>query len=132
VIRRILFSVLGMAVMASAAGTAVVAAGFALYALLAPQLGAPGAAASVAAAAAVLAAIAGLALGGKARPAAKPEPTLSDRIIDFARDRPAVAAGAALVAGLVALKNPKLAAGLASAFMAGKAVDKSESPRRRW
>jgi hypothetical protein len=51
--------------------------------------------------------------------------------VQIARERPGLAAGVALAAGLIALKNPRLVAGLTSAFLAGKAADRAEH-RRRW
>lgn len=134
-IKHILGFFIYAAVLAAAAGTAVVAAAFALYALLEPNLGAPGAGAIVAACAALLVAGIGLWLNFKNhtphRPA--PEPSLAEKLTAFAQDRPLIAAGGALAAGLIALKNPKLAAGLASAFMAGKTAEKADNrQRRRW
>lgn len=129
-IRRVLLAVAALCAFATAVAVAVVALAFALYALLVTELGPPGAAAVVAAAAAVLAGLGALMLTLRGR-APPPEPTLLDRVTQIARERPILAAGGALLAGLVALKNPKLAAGLASAFMAGKAADKSDSYGRR-
>lgn len=133
-IKHVLTFFISAAVLAAAAGTAVVAGAFALYALLLPGVGAPGAAAIVAGCAALLVAAIGVWLNLKNNPRREParEPSAIDRLTDFARERPVIAAAGALAAGLIALKNPKLAAGLASAFMAGKAADKAEKSRRRW
>jgi hypothetical protein len=133
VIKHVLVFFISAAVLSAAAATAVVAGAFALYALLSPGLGDPGAAAVVAGCAALLVAAIGIWLNLRNRAGREParEPTVVDRLTDFARERPVIAAAGALAAGLIALKNPKLAAGLASAFMAGKAADKAERSRRR-
>ena len=129
-IKRILFWMITAVALATGAGVAVVAAAFALYALLKDYLGQPGAAAAVAAVAALLVIGIGLVFGLKAREKAAPAPSLSERLLDVARERPLVAAGAALAAGIVALKNPQAVAALVSAFFAGKAADKAERRRR--
>ncbi len=129
-IRRALLIVAALCAFAAAVAVAVVALAFALYALVLDSLGPAGAAATVAAVAAALAGLGALLLTMRGRPP-PPDPTILDRVTQIARERPILAAGGALVAGLVALKNPKLAAGLASAFMAGKAADKSDHRGRR-
>lgn len=57
ILRRIAATIIGAVLGAFAAGAAAIAAGFALYALLAPQLGAPAAAGLTALAFGVLAAV---------------------------------------------------------------------------
>jgi hypothetical protein len=135
VIKRVVLWVIAISAIAAAVGVMLVASAFALYAGLVPGLGEPGAAAVVAAVAAVFVAGAGVVAGLRARARHEPpsQPSLIETLGGIARERPMLAAGGALLAGLVALKNPKLAAGLASAFLAGKAADKAaDSPRRRW
>jgi hypothetical protein len=107
-----------------------------LYAALLPSLGPVGAPAALVGAAVVLLLLAWLAIalrsrggGGSHRPGE--EASLIDRVVQIARERPGLAAGVALAAGLIALKNPRLVAGLTSAFLAGKAADRAEH-RRRW
>lgn len=135
-IKRLVLGVIALSAVSTAVGIAMVAAAFALYAGLVPALGEPGAAAVVAGIAALLVAVVGLAAALRAQahhhgPTA--EPSLMDTLGGIVRERPMLAAGGALLAGLIALKNPKLAAGLASAFLAGKAADKAaDGPRRRW
>lgn len=134
-IKKLVLGVIALSAVATAVGVALVSAAFAVYASLVTDLGPPGAAAAVAGIAALLVAVLGLvvALRAKGRPHPHAEPSLMDTIGGIARERPMLAAGGALLAGLIALKNPKLAAGLASAFLAGKAADKaSDPPRRRW
>jgi uncharacterized PurR-regulated membrane protein YhhQ (DUF165 family) len=133
VIKRILFTVVALATLGAAAATVVVAAAFALYACLELRLGRAAAAAAVALAFAILAALVGLVLalqakgGGRRRP---PEPTLTERLSEMARERPILAAGGALAAGLLALKNPQVVATIVSAFLAAKAGDKTGRNRR--
>jgi uncharacterized PurR-regulated membrane protein YhhQ (DUF165 family) len=133
VIRKILLSVVAVFAMSAAAATVVVAAAFALYALVEPSLGRAGAAGAVALAFAILMALIGLivsmaAKGGGGR--RKPEPTLTERLTEMARERPILAGGAALAAGLLALKNPQVIASIVSAFLAAKAGDKAGRNRR--
>ncbi len=86
----------------------VVAAAFAVFVLLREPLGEAGAAATVSALTALLLAIAAAvaALLAKAyRDRHPPEPTLVERVAELVREKPLVSAGAALAAGLMALKN---------------------------
>jgi hypothetical protein len=84
----------------------------------------------VAAAAAALAALTALIVVIRAevrRRNQPPEPTLMERVGQLAREHPVMSAGGALAAGLMALKNPALAATLIGAFLAPKP---SSSSRR--
>lgn len=128
----ILRTVLRTAAAAAAVGTAVsasiVAAGFALYALLEPYLGRPGAAALVALVLALAAIIVALILSRGSKHSAKAAPadaSLVERAIDLARTKPLLAAGAAIAAGVVAWRNPALVGVIAAAVLG-----KSTSPRR--
>jgi len=47
-----------------------------------------------------------------------PEPDMTTKLFDLARDKPIIAAAAMVVVGIVAVRNPKITAGLVSAFMA--------------
>lgn len=105
--------------------TAVVAAAFALYALLEGPLGRPGAAAVIAALAALTAAVTALIATRKAEPPPMEEQGPADRLIGLAREKPILAAAAAVAAGVVALRNPKIVAAIVSAFVAGKTAGKS-------
>lgn len=134
-IKRLQLFILAAAALATAVGIALVATAFAIFAVLVPHVGEAGAAAVVATIAAVVVGIAALLMrfeasgGGHHKP--EPEPTLVDRVFQVARDRPILAGGAALAAGLLALKNPQAAAGLVSAFLAGKSADRPTDRRRR-
>lgn len=117
--------------MTAGAGVLVVALSFTLYAVLRDF-----AHWSPAACSAVVAAVYGVLLvagavivGGKAKgakaahvrkhPADRAglaEPTLLGRIAEVGRERPAIAAGAAIAAGLLAWKNPRLVATVLRVF----------------
>ena len=124
-------AVAAAAAIAAAAAVGVFSAFFALYALVEPHLGAPGAAAVVAASAAILVALAGLMAARKAdgdkrnMAAAAPDATMVDTILSLVRERPLLASGAAVAAGLYALRNPQLIAAVLRAF-----VDKPSNPKR--
>jgi hypothetical protein len=124
-IRRILSAAVAVALTAGAVVTAVVASAFALFALLEGYLGPAGAAAVVAALAALVAAVTALIALRKAEPKPVEQQSPMERVIDLAREKPLIAAAAAIAAGVVALKNPKIVAAVFSAFVAGKTAGKS-------
>jgi len=127
IFEKTLMTLAAAAAIAAAAGVAVVAAAFALYALLQPMLGAAGASAVVAAGAAITVALAGLVAAAKAKEqrreahqafASAGSGDMSGvmaRVIELAKQRPLIAAGAALAAGVFALRNPILLATLVKA-----------------
>jgi hypothetical protein len=134
ILEKALPIVAATAAVAAAAATAVVAAAFALYALLRDPLGPAGAAAVVAAVAAAIAALAAVITVVRAemrRRNEPPEPTLMERVGLLARDHPVMTAGGALAAGLMALKNPSLAAALIGAFLAPKSPSRRDDRHRR-
>ena len=105
---------------------AVVAAAFAVYAVLADYLRPAGAAAIVAAIAALAAALGGVLMLGPRRRGSHPEPdSLSAKALDFARAKPLLALGAAAALGVVAFRNPKLVTAAVTAFLAGKSAPKN-------
>lgn len=129
---RTLMALAAAAAIAAAAAVGVFSAFFALYALVEPHLGAPGAAAVVAASAAILVALAGMVAARKAdngerrhAAAATPDATMVDTILSLVRERPLLASGAAVAAGIYALRNPQLIAAVLRAFM-----DKPSNPKR--
>ena len=128
---RTLMAVAAAAAIAAAAAVGVFSAFFALFALVEPHLGAPGAAAVVAASAAILVALAGLIAARKAdgdkrsMAAAAPDASMVDTILSLVRERPLLASGAAVAAGIYALRNPQLIAAVLRAF-----VDKPSNPKR--
>jgi predicted permease len=128
---RTLMALAAAAAIAAAAAVGVFSAFFALYALVEPQLGAPGAAAVVAASAAILVALAGFIAARKVEgdrretTTATPDATMVDTILSLVRERPLLASGAAVAAGIYALRNPQLIAAVLRAFM-----DKPSNPKR--
>lgn len=128
---RTLMALAAAAAIAAAAAVGVFSAFFALYALVEPQLGAPGAAAVVAASAAILVALAGFIAARKVEgdrreaTTATPDATMVDTILSLVRERPLLASGAAVAAGIYALRNPQLIAAVLRAFM-----DNPSNPKR--
>jgi uncharacterized PurR-regulated membrane protein YhhQ (DUF165 family) len=119
----LLFAAAGAAL--AAAGVVVVSLAFALYALMRDVAGFSAAASSaiVAGAVALIFLIVFAILAIKA--ASKPkEPPMVEKLKTLVRERPIVAAGAALAAGVFAVKNPKAILPLILAFLEPK------SPRR--
>jgi hypothetical protein len=125
--RRILFAVIALAAAAAAAAVTVVAAAFAGYALL-RQVMTPAEAGGLVALIAALACALGAFIAGRqakvpmftprqGRRAPPPPETLIDRVVETARERPFVAAGAAVAAGLLALANPALVTAVMRAFV---------------
>ena len=129
-IRRAFLMVVAAAALAAAAAVLVVSGAYALYALARDQLhlGPAGAAAGVTLIAALALGIVGLVMALTARKPPANENDLVGRVTALLSEHPMMGAGAALVAGLVALKNPKLATTMLSAFLASRATAKT---RRR-
>ena len=119
----LLFAAAGAAL--AAAGVVVVSLAFALYALMrdAAGLSAAASAAVVAGAVALIFLIVFGVLAIKAGSKPK-EPAVVERIKTLVRERPIMAAGAALAAGVFAVRNPKAILPLVLAFLEPK------SPRR--
>ncbi len=114
-IAKLVSFVIALAAMAAAACVVVVSAAFAVYALLRTYVGPSGAAACVTLAAAVVLGILALVMfrkakGPKLSAKGKAEGAggLVERLTDLVSDRPVVAAGAAVAAGLLAWRNPTL------------------------
>jgi len=122
-IRRILLIVVAAAALAAAAATCVVALAFTLYASVRDALGPAGGAAVVAAVAALIVVVGALvAVLRMRRPATlrRDDQGFISRVMDFARDKPLIAAGAAIAVSVIAFRNPKVVAAVISAFVAGK------------
>ena len=115
-IAKLVSFVVAVAAMAVAAGVLVVSASFAFYALLRTYIGPSGAAACVTLAAAIVVGVLALILFSKAKAphlktkgkATDSSASLVERVTDLVSDRPVVAAGAAVAAGLLAWRNPTL------------------------
>lgn len=133
ILKKALSVVAAVAAMAAAAVVCVVAAAFALYALLRDYIGPAGAAAAIAVGAAILTAILAFVLFRKAqpRPLKPEEQNLTTRLFDLAREKPVIAAGAAVAAGLVLLRNPGVVGAAVSAAMASRARQAGRHDRNR-
>lgn len=119
---RTLMALAAGAAVAAAAAVGVFSAFFALFAFIEPMVGTAGAAAIISGASALVVAIAGLVAAGRAEgdrkaAAAAPDASLIEVIMGVVRDRPLLAAGAAVAAGIYALRNPQLVAAVVRAFM---------------
>ncbi len=128
---RTLMALAAAAAIAAAAAVGVVALAFALYAALLPLIGPAWAACAVAGAAALLVGLAALIAARKAESgkshAAQSSPVdagLVDTVIGLVRERPIMASGVAVAAGIYALRNPQLIAAVLRAFM-----DKPSNPK---
>lgn len=132
ILKKALSLIAAIAAMAAAAVVCVVAAAYALYALLRYYLGPAGASAVIAVGFAVLTLILAFVAFRKAKPkpTRREEQTLTTRLIDLAREKPIIAAGAAAAAGLVLLRNPKVVTAVVTAAMAGRARDAERRDRR--
>ncbi len=120
-LRKVIFALLVVAMLAAAAGTFVVAAALALFGVLRAYLGGPGADAAVALAAAVLMITLALILerwilhpGG--RKAVEDESVMT-RVAAMAQQRPIVAVGALIGGVVLAIRNPALTAIVVKAFL---------------
>lgn len=115
------------AAIAAAAVVCVVALAFALYAALRDVIGPAWSSAAVAGAALVIAAILAFVLTRKAHP--KPvrgdDQNLTSRLIELARERPLVAAGAMAAAVAVVVRNPRILTAIATAAFASRNRPKS-------
>lgn len=111
-----------VAAIGAAAVVVVVALSFALYAALRDVIGPAWAATAVAGAFALLAVILALLMTRKANP--KPvkgdDQNLTSRLIELARERPLVAAGAMAAAVAVVVRNPRILTAIAAAALANR------------
>ena len=133
IFKKALGLIAAAAALAAAVCIVVVAAAMALYALLREYLTPAGAAAALALAAAAIACVLALIAYRLVQPRRlrRDEENITTRLIDLARERPIIAAGAAVAAGLVLLRNPGVVTSAISAFVAGRAGAKTERRRKR-
>ena len=133
IVERTLLAIATAAAVIAAVIIAMVAAFFTLFALVQPQLGDAGASAVVAAMAASVAAIIALIAArglsgprmdsgrpGDGGPRSEPPPVDPDMVgvvFNVIRERPILAAGAAIAVGVYALRNPALVTALVKGFM---------------
>lgn len=122
ILRKAILIACGVAALAAASAVAVVALAFALYAALLPAWGPALAAAGVAGACVLLILLGALSAFVAANPPRLKKPAGSEdlvaKAIALGREKPIIAAAAIIVAGAVALKNPKITAALVAGFMA--------------
>jgi hypothetical protein len=120
-LRKVILALAAAAMLATAAGVMVIAAGIAVFALFRPWLGPAGAAAAVALAAANAMAVIGLVLdrcilrSRQRRP--EDEQDLLQKLIGLAQDKPIIAVGALIGAVFLAIRNPALTAVVVKAFL---------------
>jgi protein-S-isoprenylcysteine O-methyltransferase Ste14 len=127
---KTLMTLAAAAAIAAAAAVFVVSLAFAFYQVMIQWVGPAGAAAAVAGVAGLCVLIAGLIAASRAgagrRRAAQAAPvdhSLVNTIIGIVRDRPLLSAGAAVAAGIFALRNPAFLSAVVQGFM--------ESQRKR-
>jgi len=133
-LNRILSIVVAAVAVAAAVSVSLVAAAFALYALVVQWLGPIGGAALVAGVFALIALFSAAVAVGKIRPrrgVPAPPPSPAEKIMGIARERPILATGAAVLAGIVLMRNPAIATALVSAFLAGGGAKPPSPPKRR-
>jgi len=134
IVRKALALVAAIAAMAAAAAVCVVAAAFALYALVRIWLGPAAGAAAVAIVAALLALVLAVVAFRKVQPGRRrrsDDESMAARLIELARDKPIIAAGAAVAAGLILVRNPGVVGAVVSAAMASRARDSGRRDKRR-
>jgi len=156
IVEQTLKTVTAGAAVAAAVIVSVVAAASTVYALVLPQIGPAGAAAVVAVLFAAIAALVALIATRRAAPKRPDErdvpagldlrafglegldlggANLVERASEIIKERPVVAAGAAVAIGLIAFRNPELVTLLARSILApgtgaGRAEDDGDRPRR--
>jgi hypothetical protein len=131
IFRKLLAMMAAIAAIAAAAVVVIIALSFALYAALRDTLGPAWAAAIVAGAFALVAVILSFFLTRKARPppVRGDQQNLTARLVDLARERPLVAAGAMAAAVAVVIRNPRILTAVATAVFASRRS--SRDTRRR-
>jgi len=121
---KALMALAAAAAIAAAAAVGVVSIAFAIYLGASPWVGPAWAATIVAALMILIVVIAGLMVRGRAsggrHKADEPDASMVQKIVAMARERPILATGIALGAGVYAIRNPKLIAALVAAFMEGR------------
>jgi Na+/melibiose symporter-like transporter len=126
--------VAAIAALAAAAVVVIVALSFALYAAVRDLIGPAWAAAAVAGVFAVIALILAFALTRKARPPKAvqgDDQNLTSKLIDLARERPLVAAGAVAAAATVVIRNPRILMAVITGLFASRAAQPPTGKRRR-
>lgn len=122
IFNKLLSMMAAVAALVAAAVVVVIALSFALYAALRDIIGPAWAATAVAGAFALLALILAFILTRKAKP--KPvkgdQQNLTSRLVELARERPLVAAGAMAAAVAVVIRNPRILTAVVTAAFASR------------
>ena len=122
-LQKTLTAIVGLVALVTATVVAIVAVAFALFAVLVPVVTPAGAAAVVAGVFALaVAAVALVVASGsnghdKDHHGGSADFGLVERLFDMARQRPLLSVGAAIAAGIIAIRNPALVATIAAAFI---------------
>lgn len=127
-IQRLVLAIIAAGALLAAAVSAVVAATYAVFSLLKPELGSAGASGAVAGGLALLMLIGALAAWMKARPHTARRAKGGDPmagLVQMARDRPIIAAGALVAASVIAFRNPAITALVVKSFF-----DSRKPPKR--
>ena len=135
IFRKAVGLVVAFTAIAVAAAVCIVALAFALYASIRDLVGPAWGAAAVAGAFALIALVVAFVVTRKARPpksvgTAQPE-SLAARLIDLAKDRPLVAAGAAAAVVAVMVRNPRILAPIIAAAFASRTPHEGRPPKPR-
>jgi len=123
-LQKTLTAIVGLVALATATVVAILAVAFALFAVLTPLVTTAGAAAIVAGVFALIVAIVALVVASGSRHQRYDEDHggsadfgLVERVFEMARERPLLSVGAAIAAGVIAIRNPALVATIAAAFI---------------
>jgi hypothetical protein len=121
-LRKVIFAVVGVAMLGASAAVMVVAGATALYGVLKPYLGGPGAAAAIVLAAGLLMMAVGMVLERRLlntsrKPTPEDEQDLLQKLMGMAQDKPLIAVGALIGAIFLAIRNPALTAVVVKAFL---------------
>ena len=119
ILQRALFVIAAAAALAAAAAVGVVAAAFALYAWLREFFSPALSYLIITGAVALVFLVLGLVALARAKFKPK-QASLGERLADFIREKPVIAAAAGLVGAFVAAKNPKMLMALVLAFLEPK------------
>jgi len=127
IFQRILVAVTAIVAIATGVAIALVALSYAEFALVRPYVGEAGAAGIVTGTYAVFVLIGGLlSIPRKRRRVRSDGPTgVAEDLMELVRDKPFATAGVALAAGIMAMRNPRVIAEIAKAFLTNR-----REPRR--
>ncbi len=118
-LNKALAGIIALVALSTGVAIAVVALAAALYLALEPPLGAAGAAAIVAVTFIIVILLVCLIVAsrGHHRRREEEDHSLIERLLGIAREKPLLAVGAAIAAGILAIRNPALIATVLAVFM---------------